>query len=297
MTGIITDIQRFSLKDGPGIRTTVFFKGCNMACRWCHNPETLAFAPQLLHRPGSCIHCGVCAAACPTGALQIKEGEVMLNRQRCKQCGACADVCFSGALEMSGQSMDTEAVMAQVRQDADYYRGSGGGLTLSGGEVTVQAAFAKALLTAAKGEGIHTAIETNLLADWAVYADLLPLTDLVMADIKLMDGEAHQCWTGVGNARILENLTRLAESGKPYILRTPVIPGVNDSPAAIGEIAEFVCKLSPPLYYELLLFNPLGESKYTALQMENPFAGARPAADTDSLLAAARAAGCELRMG
>lgn len=271
MKGIVTEIERFSLRDGPGIRTTVFLKGCNMRCKWCHNPETLQVAPQLLHYP-----------------------------EKCLGCGACADQCFSGALVLSGKEMDTEEVMAEILQDLPYYRNSGGGVTLSGGEVTCQPDFALELLRACRRQGIPTALETNLLAPWAVYEKLLPELDLLMFDVKVYDEEKHKKWTGVSNRAILENARKAAES-LPYLVRTPVIPGVNDTAEEIGAIAGFVHSLGGDLqYYELLRFNPLGEGKYTALDMANDFAGVRPGpeADTEPLAQAAREAGlAQVRIG
>ena len=177
---------------------------------------------------------------------------------------------------MSGKEMTVEEVMSEILQDRGYYRNSGGGVTLSGGEVSTQPEFAVELLKALKNENISTAIETNLYAPWSVYESLMPFVDLVMFDIKVFDSSAHKKWTGVSNQRILENAKRIADSGKPYLVRTPVIPGVNDNEEEIGNIAEYVGGLGGAPYYELLLFNPLGESKYDALQVKNDFAGTRP---------------------
>ena len=327
MDGIITEIMRFSLKDGPGIRTTVFLKGCNMACKWCHNPETLSMRPQLMRYPKRCIGCGECAGACPNGALVFTaEGgglsgtgagaadaagtgdadaagagaaanPIEFHRDKCVSCGACADKCFSGALALSGITMSVEEVMAEVIQDIDYYNNSGGGLTIGGGEAACQPEFTVELLKAAKEAGVSTAIETNMYADWQVYERMLPYLDLVMLDIKHSDDAEHRKWTGAGNAEVITNTKRITEC-KPSIVRTPVIPGVNDTPDEIARIAEIVKSLNNIIGFELLLYNPLGESKYTALDAEHEFRGARPsgAEQAELLYGAAQAAGVPIKI-
>ncbi|MDR1061258.1 MAG: glycyl-radical enzyme activating protein [Clostridiales bacterium] len=300
MKGIVTEIQRFSLKDGPGIRTTVFLKGCNMACKWCHNPETLSMGRELMRHPEHCISCGACISACRHGAMASgRDGGVAFSRDKCVSCGACADGCFTGALAMSGTEMGVDDVMREVMQDADYYRNSGGGITISGGEAMCQPEFADALLRAARDAGVSTAIETNMLADWNVYERLLPALDLVMLDIKLACDSEHRRWTGAGNARVLANAAKIA--GRiPTIIRTPIIPGVNDSAEAISPIASFIKGLGGKVeYYELLLYNPLGEGKYRALGMEHLFSGAKPAGEERQALLrkVAEGAGVPVRIG
>lgn len=295
--GVLTAIQRFSLHDGPGIRSTVFFKGCNMRCAWCHNPETLRVEPEVLYYRSKCVGCGACAQVCPSH--RVEGGKMVYDRAACADHGACAQVCFSGALEMCGKEYTVQDVLHEVMQDVDYYAQSGGGVTLSGGEVLLQPQFAAELLSALHKEGVHTAIESNLNVDFSTLEALLPDLDLVMCDLKLWDEDAHRRWTGAGNARIRENIARLSRSGKPFIVRTPVIPGVNDSEAEIAAIAGFVGQLPGLAYYELLNFNPLGGSKYQALDVDNAFAGARPLSEErmQALQAAAQAVCPSVRVG
>jgi pyruvate formate lyase activating enzyme len=292
--GMITDIQRFSLKDGPGIRSTVFFKGCNAACRWCHNPETLSARRELLIYPDRCAGCGACVGFDP---IRAAGG---LPPPRRELSPESAELCFSGALRAVGTEMDAAGVLEQVEQDADYYRNSGGGITLSGGEVMAQPRFAEEILRACGERGIAAAIETNLAYDYSLLEGLLPYLDLVMADIKLLDGPRHRFFTGIGNEGILENVKRLARAGVPYILRTPVIPGINDSPEEIGAIAAFIARDREfLLYYELLNYNPLGTSKYEGLGIPCACRDERPLGgeEMEGLLRAARAAGIPVRAG
>ena len=295
--GVLTAIQRFSLHDGPGIRSTVFFKGCNMRCAWCHNPETLSPAPEVLYYESKCVGCGACAAVCPSHT--VVGGKMVYDRSKCEDEGRCAQVCFSGALEVCGFEADVDRVLFEVMQDEAYYARSGGGVTLSGGEVLLQPAFALDLLRALRARGVHTAIESNLNVPFSVLEPLLPELDLVMCDLKTWDDGLHRKYTGVSNARIKENIARLKEAGVPVIVRTPVIPGVNDRPEEISAIAAFAAQLPNLLYYELLNFNPLGSSKYLALDVENAFATARPLPEEkiQSLADAARGVCPSVRVG
>jgi pyruvate formate lyase activating enzyme len=292
--GMVTDIQRFSLKDGPGIRTTVFLKGCNAACRWCHNPETLLPEPELLVYPERCVGCGACVGF---DAEKMKQG---LPPPRAALTLASADGCFTGALSIAGKEMSLADVMGEIEQDADYYRSSGGGVTISGGEVCMQMDFAAAILEACKALGFHTAIETNLAYDYALLERLLPVLSLVMADIKIADNEKHREYTGIENTEVLKNAAALDGAGPPYILRTPVIPGVNDTVEDIKAIAGFAARnCGNLLYYELLNFNPLGDSKYGGLGLKNPYSSLRPLDDEhmDRLVKAAESTGIPVRKG
>ena len=275
MKGIITEIQRFSLHDGPGIRTTVFMKGCNIQCGWCHNPETIQIKPQLQFFPEKCIGCGECINVCPNGVHTVVDNKKVLKRELCESCGKCASVCYSEALILVGREMDAQDVMKEIMEDIKYYRQSGGGVTISGGEPLVQKEFTFEILKHCREQGIQTAIETNVAMPWKDISFILPVTDLIMLDIKAMDDDVHKKWTGVSNARILENIKKLSEKEIPLIIRTPVIPEVNDSTQEIGRIAEYISSLSSVLYYELLPFNPLGAPKYESLDMKNAFAASK----------------------
>lgn len=269
--GIVTDIQRFSLNDGPGIRTTVFLKGCNARCQWCHNPETFSLLPELMIYPDRCFGCGACVD------FDLARMEKGLPPPREELTLASASRCFSGALTVSGREMTVEEVMHEVTQDIAYYASSGGGVTISGGECLMQPAFTRDILTACRARDIHTALETNLMYPWEALAELMPLLDLIMADIKLPDSVTHQQYTGLDNTQVLDNLKRLGESGAAMIIRTPVIPGVNDEEAVIRAIARQAAMSGDGLqYYELLNFNPLGASKYQGLSKTNLFANRKP---------------------
>jgi len=268
MNGIVTNIQRFSIHDGPGIRTTVFLKGCNLRCYWCHNPETLAPKSELQIFLDRCIGCGECFKRCVHGCHILSNGSRQYLRELCVGCGRCAETCYAEALVLVGKTMTVEEVVEEVLRDRPFYETSHGGVTLSGGEPLLQLDFSYAILERSKQEGLHTAIETAASVPWSSIQRVLPVTDLVMMDIKLLDSARHRECTGVGNERILANARRLAEQPQPLIVRTPVIPGVNDSASDIREIAEFVAGFPNLLYYELLPFHPMAKSKYDSLDLD-----------------------------
>ena len=292
--GMITDIQRFSLNDGPGIRTTVFFKGCNAKCAWCHNPETLSMEPVVMSYPDKCIGCGFCVKCDPEA---VKEGLPPKGARRTVEA-ACR--CVTGALSIAGREMSVEEILAQIRQDRMYYETSGGGVTLSGGEVMMQPEFAAALLKACHAEGFCTAVETNLMYDFGRLEQTFDDLDLIMADIKLLNDEKHRRYVGVSNAIVMENVKKLGRSGKPFILRTPLIPGVNDDADEISSISAFIAENAPNvMYYELLNLNPLGASKYEALGTDNMFRDTKPLSNDaiDALKEKAQATGIPVRVG
>ena len=261
-TGLLFDIQRFCTTDGPGIRTVVFFKGCNMHCPWCHNPEGIATEPDLEFDAKKCIGCGRCLNACQYGAQQMTaSGLHTIDRSRCKRCMACVRVCPAGALQQVGRRYTLEACFAEIAEDIPFYKSSGGGVTLSGGEALLQADFAAALLARCHEAGIHTAIETNLSLPFSEVEKLLPALDLAMVDIKCMDDAEHQRLTGESNVQTLESLGKLSDLRVPLIVRTPVVPGMNDTEENIEATAMFLSTLKTLQYYELLSYTPLGCDK------------------------------------
>jgi pyruvate formate lyase activating enzyme len=268
ITGIVTNIQRFSIHDGPGIRTTVFLKGCNLRCFWCHNPETLSPKPELQLFLERCIGCGECLRRCERGGHVMVDGARQYRRDLCVGCGRCAETCYAEALVLVGQEKTVDEVVEEVLRDRPFYETSNGGVTLSGGEPLLQLEFSRAILECCKAEGLHTAIETALNAPWERVAALLSATDLVMLDIKHMDSDKHRACTGVPNERILENVLRLGQEPQPVIVRTPVVPGVNDMPEEIAAIARFVAQIPNLMYYELLPFHPMARGKYSSLDLD-----------------------------
>lgn len=276
MKAYITDIQRFSLRDGDGIRTTVFLKGCNMKCPWCHNPETIGKEPDLMFYKDKCIGCGKCFEVCPLGAHKTENNQHIIDRNICTNCGKCAEVCYAQALKMCGKAMTAQEVMLEVRQDIPYYKNSGGGVTVSGGEVLCNKEFTLELAKMCKAENIHFAIESNISFPYEYCEELFKACDLVMCDIKIFDDEKHKAFTGVSNKNVLENVKLLDKLGVPVIVRTPLIPDATDSIENLIAIASYIKDMKNLVRYEILDFNPLGEGKYRGLDKENKYIDARP---------------------
>ena len=264
MISVIFNIQKFCLHDGPGIRTTVFFKGCNLRCKWCANPESQKSTRQLTLDKGKCVGCGACVAACPQNARTMEAGFPKVNTALCNHCGACLENCPGGAIAMEGKFVDTEQVLAEVRKDKVFYDRSGGGVTLSGGEVLLQLPFALELARRLHQEGIHVAVETAGVAKEERFRALLKEIDYVMMDLKHYDSETHRAGTRRGNEQVLANLRILRDSGVPFLVRIPVIPEFNDK----GEDAEAFARLLKEmdiLHVQLLPFHRLGCHKYELL--------------------------------
>jgi pyruvate formate lyase activating enzyme len=270
MEGTIFDIQRYCVHDGPGIRTTVFLKGCSLRCFWCHNPESLSPGPQLISYSHKCIGCGACGAACPNRCFGDAAGPGALDRSGCKSCGACAQKCYAGALVMSGKTYRLDEVMEQVMADAPFYKNSNGGITCSGGEPLVQSGFTSALLAAAREQGLHTALDTAGNVDFSCFEKALPWTNLVLFDFKAADPGLHEKGTGARNELILANLERLAGTGDfdiPVWIRVPVIPGFNNTRDNMKATAAFLKNLRRVRRLDLLPYHQLGAAKYEGLGM------------------------------
>lgn len=267
--GWVFNIQRYAVHDGPGIRTTVFLKGCPLNCLWCDNPESHRIKPQFIFWEDRCIHCGTCVAVCPQLAVfEDDQGRKQIDPERCDFCGVCVDQCYADALEQVGRLRSASEVLAIVEEDRPFYDQSGGGMTLSGGEPLAQPQYTCSLLKGAHERDIHTAIETCGYASWPVWERILPHLDLILYDLKETDAKRHADFTGVSNKAVLDNLVRLARSGKPIIVRRPVIPGYNDTPESIHALGRFVKHLETIDEIDLLPYHRLGENKYKRLGKE-----------------------------
>jgi len=269
-SGAVFDIQRFSIHDGPGIRTTVFLKGCPLRCLWCANPESQQRSPTLLVREANCRRCGACAKVCPEGAITLVDGEAReIDWSRCNHCLRCVEACIYGSLNACGSEMEVAAVVAEVVRDRPFYETSNGGVTLSGGEALSQREFLKALLAALKREELHTVLDTTGFAPWEELEAVLPLVDLLLWDVKHLEPEAHRRMTGVCNELILENLRKAAKT-TPVWLRVPLIAGFNDSEAHFGGLVELARAVKAERI-SLLPYHEGGESKSRQIGQSYPF--------------------------
>lgn len=274
-TGRIFDLQRFSVHDGPGIRTTVFLKGCPLRCRWCQNPEGLERAISLWHFDNLCDRTGRCAEVCPTSAIMLSASEVSINHAACTACGDCVEACPRNALAFDGRDVSVDEVVEEAVRDAVFHDVSGGGVTFSGGEPLAQAAFVREVAAELKARGVPTTLESSFHAPWSAIEPLLDVIDLFIVDVKVADPERHRAATGLTNDLILANLTRLAAalrgSGRVHV-RVPMVPGYTATAENLAAIAEIVGAIDPQLPIELMNFNPLASAKYRRMGIAHEFA-------------------------
>ncbi len=260
-TGVVFDIKRYAIHDGPGIRTTVFLKGCLLNCPWCHNPEGKAREQELMWWKERCIGCRDCQTACSKDAISFPDDLLILDKAKCDLCGACVDACHSDALKLAGRKMSVAQVMKEIEKDMAFYDESGGGVSLSGGEPLLQPDFSSSLLKACKEIGIHTAVDTCGHVGSEVLARICEHTDLFLYDLKVINDEKHMKFTGVSNQLILENLKKLSDSGQKVVARFPLVPGVNDDEKDILELGELVSSLNNVKELSILPYHKAGVEK------------------------------------
>jgi pyruvate formate lyase activating enzyme len=260
-TGMIFDIKRYAIHDGPGIRTTVFFKGCLLNCPWCHNPEGKAREQEFMWWKEKCIGCRDCQNACTKGAISFSDDSFLLEETKCDLCGACADACHLQALKLAGEKMTVARVRKEIEKDVSFYDESGGGVTLSGGEPLMQPDFCRHVLKVCQELDIHTVVDTCGHVDSDVLLDISKHVDLFLYDLKVIDDKKHTTFTGVSNRLIMENLKRLSQSGRRIIVRFPLVPGVNDDEKDVSELGEFVSSLKGIEELNILPYHKAGVEK------------------------------------
>jgi len=268
VTGTIFDIKRFAVHDGPGIRTTVFFKGCPLRCLWCHNPESMKVQRQIVFFENKCIGCGECFKRCPNGALEATPEGRKYYRDKCKLCGTCVEYCYAEATVMQGKIVTVEEVIEEVKKDMPFYENSNGGVTLSGGEPTMQPEFCIAVLKESKNAGMHTALDTSGFVKYEVFREILRYVDLILYDVKVIDAQKHKEYTGVSNDVILSNLLKVDDLEIPIEIRIPTIPGYNDSDDNITATCDLINKMKNVSAVKMLPYHRLGEGKYDRLDMD-----------------------------
>lgn len=321
-SGMVFDIKKYSINDGPGIRTTVFLSGCPLSCWWCHNPESQSLRPVLMYRANRCLGCGACADVCPEEAISVTEefldaelteshGEpkknsaqlrplrvqnVFTDLLKCTKCQTCIATCYSGAREFSGREMTVSQVMSQVTREIPFYDESGGGVTFSGGEPLMQPGFLSALLKACRKQEIHTVVDTSGFANWNVFEQIRQDVDLFLYDLKHMDSVRHKEVTGVPNEPIVENLRRLSAVGAKCVVRIPLIPGINDNEQNLVESAKFLASLPKLEGVELMGYHDIAQAKYEALGMEYKLVGLKGPGEEEMRNAAEVISSCGLHV-
>ncbi len=275
-SGLVFNIQKYSVQDGPGIRTTVFLKGCPLRCAWCHNPEGISSKPEIISVQGRCIGCGECRLACPSGASAPGEGALPLRSETCVLCGACVEACPTGARQLVGRQISVPELLETVLRDRIFYEDSGGGVTFSGGEPVSQPEFLRECLLACRAQGLHTAVDTCGLVPTADLLAIAGVTDLFLYDLKLMDEARHREYTGVPNGLILGNLKALGRVHANIWLRVPVVPGLNDAPADLQATARFAATIPGVRQVNVLPFHRTGLSKAARLGQSSRVAEVQP---------------------
>ena len=293
-TGVIFDIKKYAIHDGPGIRTTIFFKGCPLACRWCHNPEGISIAFQRIYRQERCIGCGKCIQVCPQKVITRTAQGLVTDPAKCDRCQTCADHCPSGAVEFAGRKVTVAEVVGEVEKDFAFYDESGGGVTFSGGEPLMQPAFLLQLLDVCEERDFHRTVDTTGYADAGLLMEVARKTDLFLYDLKLIDDAKHRAFTGVSNQRILNNLKLLARNHARIHVRVPIIPGINSDAENIDRTAEFVSGLPGVEHIALLPFHNSARGKYSRLGMECILSDIERPSDADLKIVAARLEKCGL---
>lgn len=285
--GILFDIRKYSIHDGPGIRTAVFFKGCPLRCAWCHNPESQSFQPELILRPNRCIACEACVQVCPNGAVPPSptgrgdrgDGFPFTDRSKCQACGECTLVCYAEGRQLIGRMYSLEQVLAEIEGDRVFYEQSGGGVTFTGGEPMSQRPFLLALLRACKALDLHTALDTSGYCSWEALDEVRSFVDLFLYDLKLMNDSRHRQYTAVPNKLILENLRKLTEHGHAVRVRIPAIPGVNDDQENLRASGEFLAGLPGLQRVDILAYHSSAEAKYQNLGMNYSLPGLKSPSD------------------
>lgn len=270
--GFIFSVKRYAINDGPGIRVTFFMKGCNLQCAWCHNPEGVSVNAEKLYTASKCIGCGTCVSVCPADALTLTSAGVETDRDLCTLCGKCAEICPTKAFAMSGQKMSVQEIMEIIEKEKVFMEQSGGGVTFSGGEPLLQPDFLREVLEECGRRNIHRAVDTAGNISTETLMSIVPFTDLFLYDLKMMDSQLHEEYTGFPNQLILSNLVRLSESGTGIIIRIPLIGGVNDDEQNARETAEFLQSLpNPVMEIHLLPYHAIAKPKFLKLGRETSF--------------------------